>query len=180
MTADNGPDFHLAPDGWEPADVLAGHPDGFVDELLKAEGWEGFLRIGDPNGDLYMEAWRRHHADKPTEYLLQVGDMSESGPFMVVDSFPELMDLFTRWAPAVQAASIAGAIRDLTSTELSPYGMVEMVAARTRHGLGPVHQDLVQQKQAAEARAREKARAKKAAAGNGPAPIRPSWPEPTS
>ncbi|WP_433225119.1 hypothetical protein [Microtetraspora malaysiensis] len=143
MTAGNGPDFHLTPNGWAAADVLAGRPDGFVDELLKGQGWEEFLCIGDPNGDLYMESWRRHYEDKPTEYLLQVGNVNESGPFMVVDNFPELMDLFTRWAPAVQAAATAGVVRDLTNSDLSAYGFVEIIAARAAHGAGPGREELI-------------------------------------
>ncbi|WP_346074239.1 hypothetical protein [Saccharopolyspora thermophila] len=58
---------------------------------------------------------------------------------MVVDSFPELMDLFARWAPAVQAASIAEAISDLSRYGMDGDGLVERVAARAVYGSNELH-----------------------------------------
>ncbi|WP_157570787.1 hypothetical protein [Microtetraspora malaysiensis] len=48
---------------------------------------------------------------------------------MLVESLPGLMYLFARWAPAVQAAAVAGLVRDVTDPELGPVA-VSMLAAQ--------------------------------------------------
>ncbi|MEN3540971.1 hypothetical protein AAH991_38060 [Microbispora sp. ZYX-F-249] len=158
MTTFDHPDLRLTSEGWVAADVLAGLPDGDVEELLKDQGWETFLSMGDPKGGMRLESWRRRRDGQPVEYLLQVNGGLEYSPFLVVESFPELMDLFARWAPAVQAAAVAGMIEELGESELSTHhGLVETIAARAAHGVAQTLPILEREKRKADERARVRA-----------------------
>jgi hypothetical protein len=46
----------------------------------------------------------------------------------------ELMDLFARWAPAVQAAAIVHTLDDIRSSRLHADGIVEVISAKVSHG----------------------------------------------
>ncbi|MQA08132.1 MAG: hypothetical protein GEU98_06180 [Pseudonocardiaceae bacterium] len=56
----------------------------------------------------------------------------------MVNSFPELMDLIARWAPAVQAATITHVMEQVWGLDLQDYGLVETVAARAAYGSNQV------------------------------------------
>ena len=102
-----------------------------------------FLSVGDLE-PLSMSSWRRR-INGTQQYLLSVEDGTWVSPFMVVDSFPELMDLFARWAPAMQAASIIEAISDLTQYGMGD-GLVERVAARTVYGTTELYKQMLADK----------------------------------
>ncbi|MFD0968101.1 hypothetical protein [Plantactinospora endophytica] len=113
-------------------EVLANCPDGAaVDDYLKSIGWKPFMPLGQYTDSLSIKSWR--HADGG--FLIAMSDTLNTSPFMKVDTFPELMDLFSRWAPAVQAAAISDIIGELSAGDLVERGMVEMVAARAAHGV---------------------------------------------
>jgi hypothetical protein len=67
---------------------------------------------------------------KHPEFLLEVGGHSAIAPYLKVDDLPTVMDMLARWAPALQASSIADLAHDLISGAIEPNGMVETVAAR--------------------------------------------------
>ena len=139
MAADNSPDYHLPPQTrWERADVLADMPADAsdVDEYLRSQGWEGMLTVGDPDGSLYIAVRVRRRADRTAQYLLEVGSIDVYSPCLLVDSFPDVMDLVARWAPAVQAAAVTDALQRLEgSTQMDARGLVESVAARALFGV---------------------------------------------
>jgi hypothetical protein len=121
-------DLRLANGSWKPVDVLGDAEEGvLVYTVLERQGWEKFFSVGNSDGELMLQSWRRMYADKPAEYLLEVCDASDVAPYMLVPSFPELMDLFARWAPVVQAASVSTLIHDLTEPVLDAGGVVEAV-----------------------------------------------------
>lgn len=138
------PDLHLQNGRWEPANTLEGmaEKDPDIDGFLQNDGWENFWTIGDQEGELGLLVRRRIRPDGSAQYMLEFSDVSNLSPFMVVDSFPELMDLLARWAPVVQAAAVAGAIRDLHDAGLSRYGLVELIAARAAYGQDETLTDL--------------------------------------
>ncbi|MDX3657599.1 hypothetical protein PV646_09820 [Streptomyces sp. ID05-26A] len=132
-------DLRLTTNGqWEPINVLEGIEDGGdVKSWLKEQGWEPFLKIGDQDGSLYITTWRRRHQDEdtPTRYLLEVGNAVGFSPYLMTESFVDLMDLMSRWSPAVQAAAVTDVIDDLTSSGLRNRGLVEKIAARAAIGV---------------------------------------------
>lgn len=137
MADENSPDYHLTPQTrWERADVLRDClPEvGDVDEYLRSQGWERLLTLGDPDGSLSLDTWQRNRTDRSAEYLLVANTSNISSPFMIIDSFPDLMDLLTRWAPAVQAAAVTDALKQLEETHVGAYGLVEAIAARASFG----------------------------------------------
>jgi hypothetical protein len=58
----------------------------------------------------------------------------QGSPFIKVESFPELMDLLARWAPAVQAAALVYLIDNLQASRLDREGVAEIVAAKAAFG----------------------------------------------
>lgn len=69
MVEQNGPDYHLSPEGqWERADVFADCPPGVVDanEFLRGQGWERLLTLGEPDGSLSLDTWTRRRGDQST------------------------------------------------------------------------------------------------------------------
>lgn len=127
-------DSHLKAGSWEPTDILADCPDGAdVAEFMSSRGWEEFLSLGEEAGELSLQSWRRKFEGR-WQYLLQVHDASVLSPYVLVDSFPELMDLISRWAPAVQAANIAATASELFGQHIDDHGLVERVAARAAYG----------------------------------------------
>lgn len=146
MTAQKGMDSHLKDGSWEPTDILADCPDGAdVAKFMSSQGWEEFLSIGEEAGDLSLHSWRRK-VEGRWQYLLQAHDASVLSPFMLVDSFPELMDLFSRWAPAVQAASITATTSELFGQYIDEHGLVERVAARAAYGASDLQERLQEEK----------------------------------
>jgi hypothetical protein len=139
VTAPAPRDLHLRNGQWEPVDILGECPDGEeIGEYLTSQGWERFQTIGDPEAGLGIESWQRNPADKPSQYLMLVSETSGTSPFMLLDSYPEFISLVARWAPAVQAAMIGHVLYQAQVSFLQEYGLVEMVAAKVAHGIGPV------------------------------------------
>jgi len=135
MTHTRSSDLHLIYDKWESMPKIV--PDGCddIDAFLTAQGWQRFLVLGAANSTMRINSWRRHPAGQPVEYLVDVDDIHSASSYLRVDTLPELMDLFARWAPAVQAAAITVLIDDLTSLSLNEeYGLVETITARVVHG----------------------------------------------
>ena len=136
-------DLHLVDDRWEPVqDVLTDCPDGSdVAEFLATQGWRPFLTVGDSDlGELCLISWERDRDHDGPAYLLQVSSLSPTSPFLLVDTFAGLMDLFARWAPAVQAAAISQVVRDLNEAPARVAGhpvggLVENVATRIEAAL---------------------------------------------
>ncbi|PKV99602.1 hypothetical protein ATK30_0582 [Amycolatopsis echigonensis] len=131
-------DLHLTSDGrWESFDIFSGAPDSEglnVGEHLQSQGWEHFLRLG--QGDwcsLTLTAWRRPFEDR-AEYLLSVSTGLAASEFLKVDNLPQLMDLVSKWAPAVQAATLADLVEDLNEPDLNEMGVLEIAAARAAWG----------------------------------------------
>lgn len=135
MTDARSSDLHLVYGKWESMPRIV--PDGCddIDAFLTAQGWHRFLVLGAANSTMRINSWRRHPGDQPVEYLVDVDDINSVSSYLRVDTLPELMDLFARWAPAVQAAAITVLIDDLTGLSLNEeYGLVETVTARVVHG----------------------------------------------
>jgi hypothetical protein len=161
----SSPDYHLPPQTrWEQADVLADMPAEATDvgEYLRSQGWEGMLTLGDPDGSLWIEVRVRRGADRTAEYLLEVASIDVYSPFLVVDSFPDVMDLVARWAPAVQAAAVVAALQRLEGgTEMHAHGLVESVAARALFGVETgyhqLHRDAAASRRAAAVRLEQQA-----------------------
>lgn len=108
-------------------------PDGDYRPTLSKLGWEEYLSIGDERSVLYVTSWRRTTTDGTVEYMLDVWDVSQGSPFIKVDGLVALMDLLSRWAPAVQAAAVVNLIDDLREGDLGD-GTVEQIAARLAYG----------------------------------------------
>ncbi|MET9232003.1 hypothetical protein [Lentzea sp. NPDC003310] len=123
---------------WEPIDVLEGMDEAGgrdINSWLESQGWQDFLEVGNPEGGLlFIETWMRHRDDGPTQYLILIGGTHALSPYLVTESLVDLMDLLSRWAPAVQAAWVADAINELSRPHLSTYGLVEMIAGRASVG----------------------------------------------
>jgi hypothetical protein len=132
--ADDKPDLCLINGDWTPTAVV---PAGVtnIEAGLTEAGWHAFWTIGDPDGDLCLEVWERSREGGSSEYLLEVSNATRVSPFMMISSFPELMDLVARWAPAVQAATVTGAVRDLYGSDPEPFGLVELIAGRAAYGV---------------------------------------------
>ncbi|WP_020496800.1 hypothetical protein [Sciscionella marina] len=128
-------DLQLNAEGqWESTKVLASDDDGGLSDLLRAEGWREFTTLGDPESTLFLETWQRARDNEPTEYLLIVNTESRVSPLMRVGSFPEMMELMARWAPAFQATAITDVVAGLTDLQLDPFSLVENVAAKAAYG----------------------------------------------
>ncbi|OLF06917.1 hypothetical protein [Actinophytocola xanthii] len=125
-----GSDLALSADGtWERFDVFAGHPDvSDVTEYLRNQGWYSFLRLGDAEElGIEIEVWASMQG---AGYLIDVSGRAGGGSFLKVTTLPQVMDLLAKWAPVVQAMSIARVVTDLGEPEIKQYGFVESVAAR--------------------------------------------------
>lgn len=132
---DDETSFRYDGPGWTPArDPLADMPEGSVDEYLEQQGWQPFLRLGVPWSAMWLESWRRTDEDRSERFLVCVQDPIGGAPNLHVPVFPDLMDLFARWAPAIQAATIAQLAEDLTDTRVATPGLVELIAARAADG----------------------------------------------
>ncbi len=133
-----GRDRHLVQGQWVPVDVLADCPDdgGDVAAFLAEKGWETFLPIGSTDSVLYLRSWQRFTPDG-VQYLLEVGGVHSSAlaPYLLFDSLPEFMDMYTRWAPAVQAAHVVSLLDFLADGEVAEHGLVETIAARAVLGI---------------------------------------------
>jgi hypothetical protein len=142
-------DYELNDGQWRSApSVLADLADGgAIDDFLRAQGWEEFLSFGQPNAYMRIVSWQRSNEDGSHSYLVQVDDVNMGSPFMQVASFPDLRDVFARWAPAVQAAAVSGLIDDLSGQTFSQYGVVEAIAARARHGVEVTYDSVVREEQ---------------------------------
>ncbi len=149
---------------WQPmTDVLEDLDEGLVDEFLASRGWEEFFTIG---GEFALRicSYRLIPEDgSQPEYLIQVEDGSSISHFVKVTSIVDLMDLFARWAPAVQAATVADFLADITNDDLSRFGNVERIAAKAAYGIDSVLPDLktaMRERQSAARRQREARSAK--------------------
>lgn len=154
-------DLKLTADGqWEPIDVLAGMEDDDRDlyQWLDSQGWDEFLDVGvRDSGVLYIATWRRQHDDAPTQYLLEVGGGEYFSHFLMTESLVDLMDLVSRWSPAVQAAAIADTVHQLSQPHLVARGLVETIAARAAVGSTETAEELVRQRKL-DREARDRAR----------------------
>lgn len=155
---DYKPDLCLVNGDWTATAVLPADVSD-VDAGLAEAGWRPFWTLGDPAGDLGLEVWSRPREDGGDEYLLEVSNVNSVSPYLLVGGFPELMDLVARWAPALQAAAVAGLVRELSDNDLSPYGLVELIAGRAAYGVAeglPIlrHDEDTARRQAQEARRR--------------------------
>ncbi|MFE7871651.1 hypothetical protein ACFUYE_15025 [Micromonospora humida] len=122
----------------EPYDPFAEaeDPDGDYETTMRTLGWERFLTVGEDPAPLYITTWRRTMPDGGIEYAFDVWGIDAGSPFFKVATFPELMDLVARWAPAVQAAHVSAFLGDLAEVGgLSTMGVVERVAARAAFGV---------------------------------------------
>lgn len=146
---------------YETLDPFAEDPDSTdYTETLTKLGWTNILTVGDSErSPLYVNAWQRQHPDGRTEYAVDVWDQNMGSPFVKVGSFPEVMDLLARWAPAVQAAAVSQLIAEVSDGGLSEWGTVEQMAARVAYGIS----DALPKMRAAEAEA-DRARRKRALA----------------
>ncbi|WP_190817728.1 hypothetical protein [Saccharopolyspora pogona] len=138
MTAVNSPrDLQLSDDGkWEPYDVSGGASDVTdVGDYLESQGWSPYLRLGAGEwASLNLLTWQRDQ-DGRSEYLIAVSNQDQASEYLKVSSLPTLMDLLARWAPAVQAASIADVVQDLHEPLIEHEGIVETIAARAVWGV---------------------------------------------
>ncbi|MEV0649953.1 hypothetical protein AB0I28_32320 [Phytomonospora sp. NPDC050363] len=128
-------DLHFSEGAWEPTNVIPADS-STVDTDLDKAGWERFWVIGgQENGALHIVTWRRDSPDGPgRQYLLQVWDVNTGSEFVQVDGLPGLMELLAKWAPIVQAASVAGAIAEGLNGALDRYGFFEQIGARLAWG----------------------------------------------
>ena len=127
----------MPPEEFNPFDELpANDSESDVAVILTRLGWSSFLSLGDSDSDLCLQTWRRTTKHGNTEYMAEVSDVNEAGPFIRMDSFVELMDLMTRWAPAIQAASVVAVLTEAREYGLSDSGVVEVVAAKAAFGAG--------------------------------------------
>ncbi|MGW3470128.1 hypothetical protein ACWDKQ_17080 [Saccharopolyspora sp. NPDC000995] len=138
MTAVTSPrDLQLSADGkWEPYDVFGGASDVTdAGDYLESQGWKPFLRLGAGEwASLNLLTWQRDQ-DGRSEYLIEVSNQEQASEYLKVIGLPRLMDLLARWAPAVQAASIADVVQDLHEPVIEHGGIVETVAARAAWGV---------------------------------------------
>ncbi|MEU0529225.1 hypothetical protein [Amycolatopsis tolypomycina] len=132
-----GADLHWSGNSWEPYNAFAGAPEDEhdIEKRLSSQGWETFLSLG--HGETIgfeLRVLIRYSGGGETrkhpEYLIEVGGPSAIAPYLKVDDLPTVMDLLARWAPALQAASIANLTYDLATGVIEPNGIVETVAAR--------------------------------------------------
>ncbi|MCA1191663.1 hypothetical protein [Saccharopolyspora sp. 6V] len=135
-------DRQLKDGRWENWDFYSRLPDDAdVAKEMKDQGWNEFFSIGDGEGDLGIKTWQGKHG-----YLLQVADAAQFSPFLKVDTFPELMELLAKWAPAVQAASVSALIRAANDYGLHDGGVVENLAAKAAYGVGDLKEKLEKEK----------------------------------
>lgn len=156
-------DLQLTEHGkWEPFDFYANAPDPRNVDMgayLEAEGWSRFITLGAgaDYSSLVLATWSRIR-DGQSEYLVEVQTDLESSDFLKVNNLPALMDLLARWAPAVQAATIADIAKDLNGLDLDSTGLVEIVAARAAWGFRDRLPELEAEARRSAAEARERRR----------------------
>lgn len=157
---------------YETFDPFAELPDNDGDYAanLNRAGWEEFLSIGDDRSVLYITSWRRTKQDSETEYMLDVWDVNCGSPFIKVGSFPDLMDLLARWAPAVQAATMVHLVDGVLEGGLSSSGVIEQVAARASFGAADALPVMRRQEAEQQRQRRLHREARRAAAGKDVAP----------
>lgn len=129
---------------------------------LADQGWEEFFSIGGDDTYLQIRSWR--NADQTGPFLARVEDVSHLSPFIQVATFVDLMDLFARWAPAIQAAAVSDVVNELRGMDLSEVGVIERAAARVVHGVQEV---LPQMRGEAEQRRRQAAERVRRGRGSG-------------
>lgn len=163
-------DLQLTDDGkWEPYDVFAAAPDPDnvpnVGAYLESQGWSGFttLSAGLDWSSLSLVVWQRDH-DGRAEYLISVESELAGSSYMKVNNLPTLMDLLARWAPAVQAATIADVVRDLQEPGIEYNGIVETVAGRAAWGVQDRLPELRSARREQDAAARKRAADRRRAA----------------
>ncbi|MFC4859502.1 hypothetical protein [Actinophytocola glycyrrhizae] len=164
MAETNRQDLQLSADGtWEPYAVFTAE-DEEIDELgeaLRAKGWESLLDLGsDDNIGFEINLYQRRPDSGHPEYLLAVWGNQIGTPFLKVDNLPAAMQLLSQWAPAMQAASIAHVVSDLSAPYIDHHGLVETLAARAAWG---VQERLPALKQDRDQRDREAAERRRAA-----------------
>lgn len=142
---------------YETVDLYAGKPEHTDDnDWLESQGWESFLTIGDDASVMKVMSYRRTSPEGTTEYVVQVWDVEFGSPFIHADNFGDLMDLFARWAPAIQAATVVHAVDSLREYDLDTMGLVELIAGKAKWGAINVPDDIRRHKrQAAENRRRQ-------------------------
>lgn len=117
-------------------DPYADAPDGSDRDTYFNQCWEEYFNLGGEEATFTLEiaSWRkRGESDGP--YLVLPNDGTNKSPFIQVETIIDLMDLFARWAPAVQASAIIGVVNDLNEMDLSEVGVIERVAARAAYGV---------------------------------------------
>jgi hypothetical protein len=124
-------DLQLTASGdWEPFDVFPGEDDPETEKALEEQGWESFLTLG--SGERLgceIEVYLRN-TEGGQQYLVEVWGEQYGSPYLKVDSLPALMDLLGRWAPVVQAASVARVLSEIKGLTIERDGLVEAIAAR--------------------------------------------------
>ncbi|MFB9688414.1 hypothetical protein [Amycolatopsis plumensis] len=156
----SGKDLQASGDSWEPYDVWDGAPSD--DATLESLGWESLLDLGssDDIGFAIM-VWQRSVGDGGTEYLLNVWGFQSGSPYLKVDSFPAVMELVAKWAPVLQAASVAHVVQDLAGLFVDRNGLVETVAARAAWGVQEKLGDLKEELDGHDRAIRERRRARR-------------------
>jgi hypothetical protein len=134
---DEGRDLQLTADSrWEPYDALANAKDtADVEAMLDSVGWKAFMRLGSAEDfGFEISVYECRSGNGHPEYLLDVWGDAHGSPYLKVDNLPAVMDLLSKWAPVLQAASIAHVVRDLAAGIIEHEGIVETVAARAAWG----------------------------------------------
>lgn len=129
--------------------------EGDWDKLMMELGWDDFISVGAEDSSLWLVG-RRRIKGTVTEYVVEIQNLG-GWEAVRTDSFMEYMDLLARWAPAVQAAAIAGFIGELGDTDISDYNTVGRIAAKWQTGddvLSYMRRNQMERIRAAQARRR--------------------------
>ena len=139
--------LHSRDGGWYEATIVGEFGNPHADF-----GWSTLFHVGEP-GDttgIGIKTWRG-----PDGYLLQVSDFGGASPMLLVDTFPEVMDLLARWAPAVQASKLAMMLHFADSDVIEGDGVVERIAAKWVYGADAAHADMTEREQRRKEQARQ-------------------------
>ena len=105
-----------------------------LDALMERVGWESRLGVGPTDAWMWISTWSRT-VDGVTQYAAMLDDGNGDAPLISTDSSLELMDLIARWAPIVQASSVASFIAGLGVGESSDSDLVTRVTTKVLRAL---------------------------------------------
>jgi hypothetical protein len=125
-------DLHYTNGRFEPIPDIVDATEGVIDELVGALGWLPANDLGTADYGMQVNTWYRSTSDGPDQFLIQISTLVYTGPFILCDDYADLMDVYARWAPAIQAFAVTDLVKELTTSLMPGDDAVEKFVARLR------------------------------------------------